>query len=540
MKVKFYTRRQCQHLLPKMLLLFVLLILGNLSYAQGIQVTGSVTSVEGDPLIGASVVVEGTTNGAIADFDGKFSLNAPKNAVLIISSVGYTSQKVTLNGQTVINVKLAADIKTLGEVVVIGYGTQRKETVTGSVASIGGEELNQVASSNITQALQGRVSGVELSANSSKPGAAMQIRIRGTRSLNASNDPLIVLDGIPFGGTIGDINPSDIKSLDILKDASATAIYGSRGANGVILITTTKGKKGQKPRISYSGYQGIKTVFAKYPMMSGEKLSKLRADAGVYSTNGLDEVAGTNTDWQDLMYSSAMTTSHDLSVSGGTEKSNYKFGLGYYKDESVLPNEDYSRLSLRSSIDQEINDYISVGFTSNNSYSVTNNGRGIYSILSASPLVNPYNTDGSFKRMFSMPADDAWTETRSTLEALGDKSINQSRGVSSYNSVYAEVKIPGVEGLKFRTNVGLNFNQGNGGSYTGEGVFSTNPSTLSSATVSNSRGTGWTSENLLTYDRVFAEKHRINVVALYSAEKSTYNRSHMTVKGVTSDAFQFY
>lgn len=497
-------------------------------------------SATGDPIPGVNVVVEGTTQGTITDIDGKYSITVDNNAVLIFSYIGYLTEKIVVQGNTTIDVKLIADVKSLEEIVVVGYGTQRREAVTGSVASMKGDEVRDVPSSNITHALQGRVAGVEMSQTSSKPGATMQIRIRGTRSLNASNDPLVVLDGIPFAGSLGDINPSDIKSVDILKDASATAIYGSRGANGVILVTTNKGQKGQKVQFTYNGYYGVKSVFSKYPMMSGPEFVKLRAAANMY-TNAQDESDNTNTDWQDLFYRTGMVTSHDLGVSGGAEKSSYSFGVGYYRDEAVVPMQDYTRFSIRGSLDQEIGKYLRIGFTTNNNYSVDNGSNlGVGGFLSFSPIANPYNEDGTWKRTIRTSIDESWVYTKGTLEALGDKYINQNKAYGSYNTLYGEVKIPGIEGLKYRVNLGLNFRQTNSGSYTGEGVFSTTATTPSTASIGNSLSTNWAVENLLTYDRTFAEKHQINAVALYSAEQTSYNSSYVAAKDIPADAFQFY
>ncbi len=504
-------------------------------------VSGTVTDASGESLPGVTVVVKGTTNGAITNFDGGYSLsNIPGDGILVFSFVGMESQEVAVAGQSVISVILESKISDIGEVVVVGYGVQRREAVTGSVASIGGSELREMPSSNVTQALQGRIAGVEMSQTSTKPGASMQIRIRGTRSLNASNDPLIVLDGIPFAGSISDINPNDIKSMDILKDASATAIYGSRGANGVILITTNRGKKGQKAQFAYSGYQGIKSVFAKYPMMNGQELVELRAAAGQY-TNALDESDDVNTDWQDLLYRTGMLTSHDVSVSGGTDKGNYSFGVGYYMDEAVLPGQDYSRFTMRGSLEQEIGNYVRIGFITNNNYSINNgNNLGMYTTLSTSPIANPYNDDGTLKRTVKMPLDEHWVYTKETIENLGDKWVDQTKVYGSYNTLYGEVKIPGVEGLKYRINVGANFRTSNSGSYTGEGVFSSSVDNVSTASIGNSHTTNWAIENLLTYDRAFADKHNVNVVALYSAEQTKYNSSYISATDIPSDAFQYY
>lgn len=511
-----------------------------LAMSQTVTIKGVIKDVSGEPVVGASITETGTSNGIIADLDGNFTLKVSPKATLTISFMGYRTQTVSVAGKTSLSIILEEDTQLLGEVVVVGYGVQRKEAVTGSVASIKNEAIREVPASDITQALQGRIAGVDMSQTSSKPGSSMQIRIRGTRSLNASNDPLIVLDGIPFAGSMSDINPNDIKSIDILKDASATAIYGSRGANGVLLITTNKGLVGAKAQVSYNGYVGLKTLFAKYPMMNSDEFVKLREYANKFQ-NGVDEDNNVNTDWQDLLYKNSMVTNHDLSVLGGTEKGSYNFGVGYYRDESLLPSQNYTRYSMRGTLDQEVGKYLKFGFITNNNYAVSNGGNlGVYTTLSTTPISNPYNADGTWKRTVKMSNDEHWVYSRATVDALGDKWIDQTRAFGSYNTIYGETKIPGVEGLKYKINIGLNYRQNNTGNYTGEGVFNSTPDNPSSAAISNSHTTQWTVENLLTYDRTFAEKHSLNVVALYSAEETSYNSSHMSATGIPSDAFQFY
>jgi TonB-dependent starch-binding outer membrane protein SusC len=518
-------------------LLFFLVPLG--VYAQSVSVKGIVKDAKGEPLIGVNVIEVGASVGTITDVNGSFTLKVSPTAKLKISYLGYQTALLEVAGKTNLNVVLQDDNKVLEEVVVVGYGTQRKEAVTGSVASVKGDIMREVPSSNITQALQGRVAGVDMAQTSSKPGATMQIRIRGTRSLSASNDPLVVLDGIPFAGSMSDLSTDDIKSIDILKDASATAIYGSRGANGVILVTTNKGLKGSKAQISYNNYYGVKNAI-KYPMMNATEFVALRTAAGKF-TNGVDESNDVNTDWQDLYYRQGVTTNHDVNVTGGTDKSNYRFGLGYNRDEAVMYGQDYSRYSFRGSLEQEVGKYFRFGFTTNNNYSVNiGNNLGLYGVLSMSPIANPYNTDGTMKRIVKMPLDDQFVYSREIIAGLGDQWIDQSKAFGSYNTVYGEVKIPYVDGLKLRTNIGANIRTTSGGSYTGEGVFATNATTPSSATISNSLNTNWAVENLLTYDRTIAEKHQINAVAMYSAEKTMYNRSQISATDIPSDALQFY
>ncbi|WP_316636001.1 TonB-dependent receptor [uncultured Flavobacterium sp.] len=503
------------------------------------KVTGTVSDASG-PIPGANVNLKGAKNGVSTSFDGTYTIDVPSNGVLIFSFIGLKSQEVAVNGRAQINVTLEENSDVLKEVVVIGYGTQMKEAVTGSVASIGGKELSEVPSGNITQALQGRLAGVDLTQTSTKPGASMQIRIRGTRSLTGSNDPLIVLDGVPFAGSIGDINPVDIKSVDILKDASATAIYGSRGANGVILITSNKGRKNQKATFNYNGFSGIKQVFGKYDMMDGAKFGALRNYAGLY-TDGVDESRGTNTDWQNSLYGAGEMISHDVTVSGGSERGSYNAGLGYYKEESVLPGQKYERFSIRAGLDQQLGGAFRMGFNTNSNYAVTNGDNiGTGTILGTSPLANPYNADGSLKRTVRMGADENWVYTRKSINNLGESYVNQNRAFSSYNNIFAELKIPGVEGLKYRMNTGLNLRLSNSGYYEGQGVFDVNPTTISNASISNTLSTQWLIENLLTYDKTFAQKHTINFVGLYSNEQYTGNTSQISRNGITSDAFQFY
>lgn len=493
-------------------------------------------------MIGASVSVKGGSAGSMTDGEGQFTIRASKGDVLVISSVGFANKEVTVGDEDQVNIELTPAAQEIGEVVVVGYGTQRKEAITGSVASISGARMREVPSANISQALQGRIAGVELSQTSTRPGATMQIRIRGTRSLSADNNPLIVLDGIPFIGSLADLNPNDIKSIEILKDASATAIYGSRGANGVILVTTDKGVRGRSARVNYSGYVGAQKVFAKYPMMNGPEFVKLRAARGQY-VNGQDESDDLNTDYQDLFYKTGIVTDQSISLSGGTETGSYNFGAGYYQNQAVIPTQQYTRYSLRGSLEQGVGKHFRFGFTTNNNYNVSEGNQvGIYSILSMTPITSPYNDDGSLKRIIRMASDEQYLLTRDVVERLHDDGqwLNETRGVASYNSVYGEVKAPFLDGLKYRINLGLDYIQSNNGAYTGEGVNNVNATTVSSASIDNRTTYHYTLEHILSFDRTFADKHTVNAVALYSVEQRKYNRSSMSAIDIPADQFQFY
>jgi TonB-linked SusC/RagA family outer membrane protein len=511
-------------------------------YSQNsLSVRGRIVNDQGQPVAGASITVKGLPTGASTNNKGDFEISVPPKSTLEITSLGYSSEDVPVNNESFLNITLHQSVTGLNEVVVIGYGSQRKEAITGSVSTISGAKLNEVPSSNISDALQGRLPGVQISQTDTKPGSTMQILIRGQRSISASNAPLIVLDGIPFSGSFSDIDPENVKSISVLKDASATAIYGSRGANGVILITTNKGAIGQKPQISYNSYYGVHKLWAPFPMMNGPELDSLRVRAKMF-TNGPSESANVNTDWQKLFYRpSAPVTNQNIDVSGGTAKGSYHFGLGYYDEQSLIPTQEFKRFSINSSIDQGVGKYIRLGFTTNTDYNTSEGNQvGLYNILSMSPLASPYNADGSLRQSIQQPLDNSWNETRYIVDSIKNQWLNPIKTLGTYNNLYGELDIPGVKGLKYRINVGLNYRTTDNDSYTGTGVTSTNATTPSVATVIHSVSLNKTIENLLTYDRTFAGKNHVNVTGLYSAEQDSYNSSNISAQGIPNDQFQFY
>ena len=508
--------------------------------AQNINVSGTVTSQSGESVIGAAVAVPNSQNGAITGVDGTYSIQVSPAATLEVSCIGYKTQLIPVQGRTRIDIVLEEDAEQLEATVVIGYGTARRQDVTGSIVSVGGDNLRAVPAGDITRALDGRVAGVEMTQTNSTPGSSMQIRIRGQRSLSASNDPLIVLDGMPFMGSLTDISTSDIKSMDILKDAASTAIYGSRGANGVILITTYKGVEGQAPKVSFNSYVTLKKA-VKYPMMPRDKYIQMRKMAGQY-TNTLDESDDQYTDWQDMFYRTGYTQNYDLNITGGTKNGSYRFGTTYYNDEAVIPTQGFNRIAINGSVDQKIGKYFRVGFTTNTSYT-TNAGNQVdmYAVLSKSPLVVPYDEEGNLKYRINMPSDnDQYVWDRKRVEELTAQGVyvNESKSIATYNTGFVQVNIPGVEGLSFKTSVGLNYRNSKGGSFTGVGVngSATSPN---SASWSYNDNFNWTIENLLSFDRTFG-KHRINAVALYSAEQTTYTSQSMNGKNIPNELFQYY
>ncbi len=516
------------------------LVLPFFASAQNITISGTVTDQSGETVIGAAVMVLNTSVGAVTGVDGTYSLQASPNATLEISSMGYTTQRIPVQGRTRIDVVLSDDAQALDAIVVIGYGTARKTDVTGSIASMGGDNLREVAAGDFTRSLNGRIAGVQMTQTNSKPGASLEIRIRGDRSLSASNDPLIVLDGVPFMGSLSDIATGDIKSMDILKDASSTAIYGSRGANGVILITTYKGVSGQAPKVSFNNYISFKKAI-KYPMMDGPAYVKMRSLAGKFTNKIGYEDDSTNTDWQDLFYRTGITRNHELSVVGGTMKGSYRFGVAYYKDEAVVPTQDYDRVSLSGSLDQNITDWLKVGFSTNTNYNTSHGSQhGLYGILQLTPILSPTDAQGNNLVRAAMPLDNVWIPTRKNIEDVSDIWVNENSGIGTYNTGYVELKAPFLEGLSFKQTVGLNYRSSKSGWFTGKGVNSFDVANPNSGGISQNENKNWTTESLLTFDRTFAEKHHVNAVAMFSAEQTTYIQNGLSARNIPNEQFLYY
>ncbi|HMG09778.1 MAG TPA: SusC/RagA family TonB-linked outer membrane protein, partial [Mucilaginibacter sp.] len=379
-----------------------------------ITVTGKVSDSSG-PLPGVSVGIEGSGKGVITNANGNYTLKVAPDATLKFSSIGYKTQRIAVNNQTVINVTMISDLKSLNDVIVVGYGVQKKSDVTGSIVSVNEQALRDIPASNIGQALQGQAAGVDIqkSGGNSHPGAEPSILIRGTRSINASNSPLIVVDGIPFNGSLNDINPDDIVSLEVLKDASSTAIYGSRGANGVLLVSTRRGKKGGTT-VTYSGYAGYNKPMGHYNIMNGPQFEDLKkwglinGNPGKYT--GIDDPAfltdgsfapqevasiksGRSTDWQNLIYKTGFVTDHQLGVSGGNDLTQYAISGGYYNETGIYFGQSFVRYSIKLSIDQQLGKNVKVGLSSLNTLSYTNgeNANPLGQALRASPLSTPYD-----------------------------------------------------------------------------------------------------------------------------------------------------
>lgn len=556
-----------KQLLQKMLFVFTLCLSIQVAQAQNRTVSGKVSDTGGSPLPGVSVTVKGTTQGSITDSDGKFSIQSAKsNAVLVFSYIGYKAIEVNVGGKTTLNVSLEEDAAALGEVIVVGYGSQKKSQTTGAISQVSAKQIQEMPITSLGQAMQGRVAGVDVSQSGSKPGSVPKILIRGRRSFNAGNDPLYVVDGIPLSAGYEDLNPSDVQSMEVLKDATATAIYGARGANGVVLVTTKRGAVKGKTTVSFDTYGGVSTPLDKIQLFSGpEFLEYVReayratnlykdangnpvptgvgdaaADAKVAVLGGDPAVAkgianGTNTDWQDLILKNGIMQNHSLGIQGGNDKTQFYISGGYFQDKGISTGLDYTRMSLRVNIDHNINDRLKVGISSYTMYSIRN-GENLnpYSFtINQNPLAAPYDDKGNI--IFS-PTNDALL-TNPLAEIVPGAQIDENKKYRLFNSLYAEVKI--IEGLKYRVNFGPDFTLSRWGRFIGG---ATNARKLGDpqASVQNNNGFNWTLENILSYNKTFKGKHNLGLTAVHSIQKDNFETFRTEVQGVPAETQEFY
>ncbi|MDR0605226.1 MAG: TonB-dependent receptor [Bacteroidales bacterium] len=506
-------------------------------------VRGTVSDNAG-PLLGVTVAVQGTINATTTDTDGNYTITVTgEGAVLAFSYIGYKTVTQPVGTRSRIDVTMEEEVSRLDEVVVVGYGTQKKSDVTGAIVSLGEQTIREVHAANVSQAIQGRVAGLQVQQTSTRPGQMPQIRVRGSRSLTASNDPLIIVDGIPFDGAINDIDPNNVKSLEILKDASSTGIYGARGANGVIIITTNRGMQTNRPELTYHGYFGVGNAAKRYTLYSPEEFVELRR-ASNYNSGNLypDEQAmydaGKSTDWQDLIYQTSIKMNHELSLITGNEWTQVSLGLGYYKETAILPGPAYQRFSARATIDQKISEYVKIGFNTLNTYGITDGESAdvMYSILTLTPFTNPYNEDGSIN---VQPRVQYNADPMMNPLLIKDTDLwkEQRRRFSSFNTFYGEVKI--FEGLKYRLNAGFNYYQDNYGSYYDSQTPMKNGG-LSEATVNNIAGYGYTIDNLLYYDKIIKDKHRLNITGLVGTQENSSFNTRVSARDMVAGYVQYY
>jgi TonB-linked SusC/RagA family outer membrane protein len=549
-------------LLSKVLLSGIMLLLSIQIFAQDRTVSGKVTSSEdGLGIPGASVAVKGTSKGTSTDADGNYKITVSNSAILVFTAVGTNAQEVSVGTKTQVNVALSADTKSLQEVVVVGYGTQKKSQLTGAISSVTAKQITEMPITNLGQAMQGRVAGVDVAQSGSKPGTVPRVLIRGRRSFNAGNDPLYVVDGIPLSGGYEDMNPNDVESMEILKDASATAIYGARGANGVVLITTKRGSKDGKTVISYDTYVGSTQSLDKIKLFTGAEFAELKresrrtigtyrdannnlvpsgvvdafADSKLFTAIELDGIAkGRSLDYQDMMVRTGFQQNHALGVQGGNDKTQFSINAGYFQDNGIIKGLDFTRYSVRTSVDHQVNKSLKVGASSYLMYAVTNganiNPYGF--LLQQNPLARAYDDSGN---LIFEPTDDALL-TNPLNEIVDGAVIDETKRYRMFNSIYAELQI--AKGLKYRVNFGPDFTISRNGRFNGgltNAIKRGNPT----ASTDNRQGFNYTVENVLTYNKQY-KNHNLGVTLLQSMQRDNFERFTQNVLGVPVETQQFY
>lgn len=510
------------------------------------SIKGTITDEKGQTLPGATVIVKGTTIGTITDVDGKFSLEVPEDAkALIVSFVGYKSEEVAIEGRSVINVGLEVNTATLEEIVVVGYGEVEMRDLTGSVAQVKAEELQTIPVYNMEQALKARAAGVRVTQNSGQPGGRIEVRIRGGNSMLGDNQPLYVVDGFPITGGINFLNPADIESIDILKDASATAIYGARGANGVVIITSKRGKAGQKNSISFSSSYGIQEETNRYDLLNAKQYAQI---ANAYLINegqqpyfDLEEVQNPGTDWQDAVLRSAPIQNHTLSFSGSSQKTRYALSGNYYGQEGILINTGVKRGSMRLNLDHEFNDALKLGVNVNlsrrkqESVPVNNGYRGGGSVLSAAAAAPPtlpvYDENGlptQIEKFYSFGSADM----RNPMIYAGHQTA--TLGNTVVGNTFLEIQL--MKGLSFKTLLGMEYAQSLSDYY--EPVLY--ESDRGAARQENNYRSSFLNENVLTYSPKLGADHNLSVMAGYTYQTANSRYNGIYVSGFSNNTTRNY
>lgn len=503
--------------------------------AQQYTLRGEVLDEAGDGLIGASVLVKGSTEGVMTDVNGNFELKVTKGGAITISYIGYKTQTIALDGKDFVKVEMQPDDTVLDEVVVVGYGVQKKSDITGSVTSVGKDRLSKIPVSNVLQAMQGATSGVTITQSSSIPGDAPSTLVRGQNSINANSGPYVVVDGIPLnntGGSLADISPNDIESIEILKDASATAIYGTNGANGVILVTTKRGNKG-RVNVTYSGYIGIEDFSHKLDFCNGAEMTQRYKDyvaqnpgETMYNENVkyANEVEnfekGIETDWvYDVASQTGIIQNHNIGVSGGTERAQYFISMDYLDQKGVIKGYNYKRYSMRTNLDVNVTDWLKIG---TNSYIASHNrDGGRVNFLNAeamSPYAKIYEEDGT-PTVYPMYSEQLWSNPLLGLE----QDIERRTWNINVNG-YAELNFGNIwaplKGLRYRFNGGYSYAPTRTSYYNGRAMNDQN----GTGDIFNAETQTRLIENLIYYN-IDLGKHHIDFTGLQAAMRKKYSSS---------------
>ena len=513
------------------------------AWAQNQAIKGTVVGDDG-PVIGATVRVKGNAKLAtVTDLDGNFTINAPKGATLQVSYLGYKDKEIKVSG-THMDVTLSQDAELLNEVVVVGYGSMKRSDLTGSVSSVGEKAISKSVATSVDQVLQGRAAGVQIQANTGTPGGSNTIRIRGTNSLNATSQPIFVIDGVIIDSSSSDdgnsnplslINPSDIESMDILKDASATAIYGARASNGVIMITTKRGKTGEA-QITYDGYIGWQAMPGKLDVMNLQQYAqhyKDITDAGIKPASSLyirGDLMGEGTDWQDELYRNAMMTSHNISVNGGTQAVTYSFSGGYMNQDGIAIGSGFRRQTLRGNIDAQMKKWLKGGIsfsladtkqTTSSTYNI------IMTALTSQPSVAVRNPEGSYDG-----PDDQWMPDNPV--ALAEITDNHNKKTNFRVNTYLEATL--LKGLTFKTELSADYNFNNYYYYQPNYTFGVKTNDVRTGKWTKTNSKYWSWRNILTYDHTFAKKHKLNVMIGQEMSANHYETQVGSTTGYLSNS----
>ena len=521
-----------------------------LSVMQGKTIKGQILDETGESMIGVSVLVKGTTIGTVTDFDGNYTLEVPSGKnILEISYIGYKTKEITIGNNSLINIKMEPDTQALDEVVVIGYGTVKKRDLTGAVASMKNEDVTVAPTSNVMEALQGKIAGMDIVKSSGQVGEDVSILLRGSRSIYGSNEPLFIIDGIP--GSYSQVNPSDIESVDVLKDASSTAIYGSAGANGVVIITTKRGKEG-KATVNFDAYYGFSGSPNYKHGMVGDEWVNYQREAYKYKNGDYPSDmsalfgnqdytdaynAGKWIDWIDEASGNTATTQkYSLSVSGGSEKTKIFASTSYNREEGLLSNDNLNKYSLRLNIDQEIFSWAKMGFTSNLTYQDRNQGvkNTFTKGLSSFPLGDAYDQNGKINHEYI-------TGQYSPLgDFIEDQYVNNTR--STYLNVSGYLELSPIKDFTFKSRINGTLSDSRKGQYWGDQCNANRPSYAGSphAAITNKNAWNYTWENILSYNTTIAKDHNIGGSVITSWNKNQYDSSLAAASGQMVDRWSFW
>lgn len=482
-------------------------------------VSGTVSDSSG-PIPGVNIIVKGSNINTVSNFDGTYTIKAPASGILVYSFIGYKAKEIPVSNKSKIDVLLEEDLNNLKEVVVVGYGTMKRGDLTGAVSSINSAAVSQSVSTTIDQVLQGRAAGVNIQQNNGAPGASSSVRIRGISSITGSNEPIYVIDGVVIDGNTGSmnsnplagINPADVLSVDVLKDASATAIYGSRAANGVIMITTKTGKKGDLTLNfdSYVGWQEIPKQLQVLNLREYATLKNTRADLGIVQRDNAfirPDLLGEGTNWQNELFTTAMMQSYNLSASGGTDNTTYALGIGYLDQDGIAVGSSFNRFNLRGVIDSQVKSFLKVGVNMalNKSEQVTtfNDGALILTALKQTPNVAARNADGTFDG----PDTTEFVQNNPLGLALMRDNHSENYGVRA--NTYAEISFS--KALKFKSQYSIDYNFGNNYTFNPSYTFGALVNDVREGTRTKSLSDNWIWNNLLTYNKSFG-KHTVNAM----------------------------